>query len=97
MGSGYNKRRATGEQKVLRAIRLDDQEDVNNSEDRVTLKVWNMMTPESRIYMPSAEEVRIGLVKDSTAKTGRTGGKKMYQQNKKSWDKFLQISQAEGK
>ena len=47
--------------------------------------------------MPSAEEVRIGLVKDITAKTGRTGGKKMYQQNKKIWDKFLQISQAEGK
>ena len=44
-----NKRRAIGEQKTLRDIRLGDHEDAKKSEDRITLKVWNMMTPESNI------------------------------------------------
>ena len=48
-----------------------------------------MMTPESRIAMRSGEEVNIGLVKDSAAKTGKHGGGKMYQQHKKNHDKFL--------
>ena len=50
-----NKRRLIGEQKTLRALRLGDHEDAKKSEDRIPLKVWKMMTPESRIAMRSGE------------------------------------------
>ena len=47
---------------------------MKNSEDRVPLKVWKMMTPEANIAMRSGEEVRVGLVKYISAKTGKPGG-----------------------
>ena len=56
-----------------------------------------MMTPESRIAMRSGEEVNIGLVKDSAAKTGKHGRGKMSQQHKKNRVKLPRLSQAEGK
>ena len=63
LGSGSNKRRTIGEQKTLRAPRLSDHRDKNMSEERIPLKFWKMMTPESRIAMRSIEEVNVGLVK----------------------------------
>ena len=81
----------------MRAIRLGDQEDAKKSEDHVTLKVCKMMNPEARISMRSGEEVKIGLMKGSSAKTGKPGGGKMYQQHKKSRAKFLRLIQAEVK
>ena len=92
-----NKRREIGKKKTLRDLRLCDHEDAKKSEDRITLKVCNMMTPESRIDMCSGEEVNIGLVKDSTAKTVKHGRGKIYQHQKKNRAKFLQLTQAEGK
>ena len=47
--------------------------------------------------MRSSEEVNIGLVMDSAAKTGKHVGGKMYQQHKNNCAKFLRLSQAEGK
>ena len=43
-----NKRRAIGEQKTLRALRLGDHENANKLEDCTPLKVWKMMTSEAR-------------------------------------------------
>ena len=44
LGSGSNKRRAIGEQKTLSDLRLGDHKYKNKQEERITLKVWNMMT-----------------------------------------------------
>ena len=92
-----NMRRAIGAQKTLHGIRLCDHKDANKSEDHITLKVWKMITPEARIDMCSGEEVNIGLVKDSTAKTVKHGRGKIYQHHKKNCAKFIQLPQAEVK
>ena len=92
-----NMRRGIGEQKTLHDIRLCDHEDAKKSEDRIPLKVWNLMTPEARIAMRSGEEVKIRLVKNSAAKTVKHGRGKIYQHQKKNRAKFLQLTQAEGK
>ena len=68
MVSGSNKRRATSEPKALRAFRSGGHEDEKKSEEHIPLKVWKMLTPESRIAMRSGEEVNIGLVKYCEAK-----------------------------
>ena len=47
--------------------------------------------------MRSVEEVRIGLVKDNTANTGKLRGGKMSQQNNKIHSKFLRSNQPEGR
>ena len=47
--------------------------------------------------MRSVEEVRIGLVKDNTANTGKLRGGKMSQQNNKIHSKFLRLNQPEGR
>ena len=95
LGSGSNKRRAIGEQKTLRALRLGDHEYKKAQEERIPLKVWKMMTPEVRIYMRSGEEVNIGLVKDSGAKVVKYGGGEMSQQHNKASGKFLWLTQSE--
>ena len=96
LGSSNNMT-AIGEQKIIHAHRLGDNEDAKKLEDRIPLKVWKMMTLESRIAMRSGEEVEIGLVKDSAAKTGKRVGGKMSQQHKNNCSKFLQLTQSEGK
>ena len=53
---------------------LGDHEDAKKSEDCIPLNIWNMMTPEASIAIPSGEEVNIGLVKDSGVNTGKHGG-----------------------
>ena len=97
LGSGYNRRRETGEHKALCALMLGGQEDAKKSEDRVPLKVWKMIIPEARIAMRSGEEVKIVLAEDSSSKTGRIVGGKMYQQHKNIRAKFLRLIQSEGK
>ena len=84
-----NKRRAIGEQKTLRDLRLGEHEEAKNSEDRIPLNVWKMMTPEARIAMNYGEEVNIGLVKDRYVKMVNHGGGKMYQQHNNNRAKFL--------
>ena len=95
--SGSNNKRATSEKKELYDIRLGEREDGKKSDGRIRLKVWKMMTHEARIAMRSGEEVKIGIVKDSAAKTGKPVGGKMSQDHKKSRAKFLRLSQSEGK
>ena len=45
LGSGSNKRRATGEQKALHTFMLGVQEDKKNPEECIPLKVWKILTP----------------------------------------------------
>ena len=47
--------------------------------------------------MRYGEEVKIGLVKDNSAKTGKPGGVNMYQQHKKSRSRFIRLTQLEGR
>ena len=96
LSGSSNKRRAIGEQKALRALRLGEHEDMKKSEDRVTLKVWKMMTTAARISMQSSEGINIGLVKYSSENTGKPGGMNIYQQHMNNCDKFLQLTQSEG-
>ena len=97
LGSGSNKRRATGEQKALHALRLGDHEDKKIQEERITLKVWKMMTPEARTAMRSDEEVKIGLAKNSGEKDVKYRGGKMYQHNKKACGKLPRLNHSEKK
>ena len=97
LGSGSNKRRATGEPKALCAFRLGGNEDKNKSEESITLKDWKMLTPESSIDMWSGEEVNIGLVKDGGAKEIKCGGGKMSSHHKKDRTKFLRLNQSKGR
>ena len=76
---------------------MGDHKDKNKSEERIPLKVWKILTPESRIAMHSDEEVKIVLVKDSTAKMGKHGGEKMSHHHKKNRAKFLRLTQSEEK
>ena len=55
------------------------------------------MTPEASIAVRSVEEVKIGLVKDSAANTGKHGGGGISQHHKKNRAKFLPLTQAGGK
>ena len=96
LSGSSNKRRAIDEQKALRALRLGEHEDMKKSEDRVTLKVWKMMTTAARISMQSSEGVNIGLLKYSYENTGKTGGMNISQQHMNNCDKFLQLTQSEG-
>ena len=59
------------------------------SEDRITFKVWKMLTPEANTTLRSGEDVKIGIVKDDAMNTGGPGGGKIHQQHKKSRSKFL--------
>ena len=61
----------------MRAFRLGGHEDEKKSEEYIPLKVWKIITPESRIAMKSSEEVKIGLVKDVSAKDNKHGGGQM--------------------
>ena len=97
LGSGSNKRRAIYEQETLRAIRLDDHKYKKTQEERIPLKIWNMMTPKSRIAMHYYEEVNIGLVKDVGTNEVKHVGGKISQQHKKDCGKFLLLTQAEEK
>ena len=97
LGSGSNKRRATGEQKALRAIRLGDQKDNKTQEERITPKVMKMMPPEARISIRSGEEVKIILVKDICEKEVKYGGVKMSQQHKRACGKLLLLTHSEEK
>ena len=90
LGSGCNKRRSTGEHKELRALRLGGNKDEKKSEESIPLKVWKILTPETKIAMRSGEEVKIGLVKDSGANEVKHG-------DKKSCCKFLRLNQSKGK
>ena len=89
MGSGYNKKRATGEQKALCAIRLDNHKDAKKSEERILLKVWKILNPKASIAMCSGEEDNIRLVKDRGTKEVKRGGGKMYQYHKKARGKLI--------
>ena len=75
---------ATGEQKALCALRLGGHGEDNKSEDRITLKIWNMLTIKTRIAMRSGEEVKIGLVKDSGMKEVKRGGGNMSSHHNKA-------------
>ena len=86
-----------GEQKTLCDLRLGDHEEKKTQEERITLKVWKMTTPESRIDIRSVEEVKFGLVKDGGTKEVKRGEGKMPQYHKKAHGKFLGLTQAEGK
>ena len=55
------------------------------------------MTPEASIVVHFGEEVKIVLVKDSTAKMGKHGGEKMSHHHKKNRAKFLRLTQSEEK
>ena len=94
LGSGSNKRISIDEQKTLWALRLGDHED-KKTEERIPLKVWKMTTPEANIAMRSGEEVKVGIVKDSTANMVKHEGGKMSQQQKKASSKFLRLTEAE--
>ena len=74
LGDGSNNSRASSDQKVLHAFMLGGHEDENHTKELITLKVWNMLTPEARIAMRSGEAVNIELVKDSGAKEFKRGG-----------------------
>ena len=89
LGSDSNKRREIDENKKLCALRLGDHKEKKTQEECIPLKVWKVITPESRIAMRSVEEVTIGLVKDSTAKIVKHVGEKMSQQNNNSRSKLL--------
>ena len=89
LGSGYNKRRATGEPKAILAFRLGGHGDEKNSEECFTLKVWKMLTPESKIAMKSGEEVNIGIAKDGSTKETKHGGGTISSHQKKDSTKFL--------
>ena len=68
----------------MRALRLGDHKDTKKSEDRIPLKVWKMLTPESRIAMRSGEEVKIRLIKDSGMKEVKRGGGKCPQNTRRT-------------
>ena len=73
LGIGSSKRRAAGEPKAMRVFKLGGHEE-KRSEGRIPLKVWKILTPEARIAMKSGEEVKIGLVRDGSAKENKRGG-----------------------
>ena len=68
----------TGEPKAVRVFILGGHEDEKNFEDCIPLKVWKMLTPESRTAMKSGEELNIGLVKNGSVKETKRGGGNMY-------------------
>ena len=47
--------------------------------------------------MKSCEEVKIGLVRDGSAKESKREGGKLYSQHKKTHNKFLRFTKTEGK
>ena len=77
LGSGFNKRIATREPKLLRKFRLGGHEDEKRPEERIPLKVWNILTPQARIAMKFGEEVNIRLVKDGSVRETKCGGEKI--------------------
>ena len=97
LGNGSNKRRAAGEQKAMRTFRLGGREDEKSSEERIPLKVWSILTTKSGIAMKSGEEVKIGLVKDGSAKETKHVGGGIFSHQKKARTKFLQLDQSKGK
>ena len=96
MGSGSEKRRATGKPKAMREFKMCGHEE-NKSEERISHKVWKMLTPKAWLEMKLGEEVKIGLVRDGSAKENKRGGGKLSSQHKKTRNKFLQFTQTEGK
>ena len=70
-------------------LKLGNQEEEKNSEDRISFKVWKILTPEAKTVFRSGEDVNIGLVKDNDAKTGGHGGEIISQQHKNIRGKYL--------
>ena len=96
MGSGSNKRRATGEPKAMRAFNMGGHKE-NNSDERITLKVRKMLTPKDRLAMKSGEEVKIGIVRDGGAKENKRGGGKLSLKHKNIRNTFLCFNQTDGR
>ena len=96
MGSGSNKRRATGELNAMQAFKMGGHEE-NNTDERISLKVWKMLTPKARLDNKSGEEVKIGLVRDGFAKENKCRGGKLSSQHKKIRNKFLCFTQTDGR
>ena len=95
MGSGSNKRRATGESKAMRAFKMGGNEEIK-SEEQITLNIWKMLTPTARLAMKLGEELKIGLVRDGSAKYNKHGGGKLSLQHKNIRNKFLLLNQTDG-
>ena len=75
LGTGLNKRIATGNNKEFCALKLDIPEDKKRSKDRSPFKVWKMMTRDAKAVLCQGNKVNIGLVKDNAAKMVRPGGR----------------------
>ena len=96
MGSSSNKRRVTDEPKAMRSFKMGGHEE-NKYDERIPLKVWNMLTPEVRLAMKSGEEVKLGIVRDGGAKENKRVGGELSLQHKKIRNKFLRFTQTDGR
>ena len=88
MGNCSVKRRATGEAKAIWGFRTGDQE-ANGSKERVSLKVWKMLSIYAQDLIRSGGEGKIGLVKEARVKANRHGRGKLSKTNKGLRTKLL--------
>ena len=96
MGNSSSKRRATGKTKDIRGFKLGGQEE-NRLSERVTLKVWRMLTPEACAIIRDGGEGNIEIVKEGGVKENRHGGGKLSSQNKRLRTKLLRPTMIDGK
>ena len=96
MGNSSSKRRATGKTKDIRGFKLGGQEE-NRLSERVTLKVWRMLTPEARTIIREGGEGKIAVVKEGGVNENRHGVGKLSSQNKKLRAKLILLTMTNGK
>ena len=74
LGKDSSKRRVTGKVKALREFNLSRQEELKRSEDRISQKVWNVLTKDAQDALHRGDSTKIGVVKEDSINIGKPGG-----------------------